>query len=168
MEFIFVMFFLQGIVFGFFCSYIAGEKNRGRGEWFVLGFLFSILAVFALIAVPKLENAQTNEDTFSKEVTITSKQIENVTFEGERVITSLPYQLFLTKRFAIEKNNTLEKYVIGNDVFDTLDNSLNEASSRYEAHLSALSEKKNRLDREAAELKNKQTEERIKVTIQHK
>lgn len=45
---------IQGIVFGSFSAFIAQTKNRSAGGWFVLGFLFSIIAMIALIAVPKL------------------------------------------------------------------------------------------------------------------
>jgi hypothetical protein len=44
---------IQGIIFGGFCSFIASQKNRNSSNWFYLGFLFSILAVLALIAIPK-------------------------------------------------------------------------------------------------------------------
>lgn len=46
---------LQAIVFGTFSSFIAKEKNRDSADWFVLGFLFSLLAILALIALPKLD-----------------------------------------------------------------------------------------------------------------
>lgn len=45
---------LQGIIFGAFSSFIAKEKNRDSGGWFVLGFFFSLLAILALIGLPKL------------------------------------------------------------------------------------------------------------------
>jgi hypothetical protein len=43
---------LQAFVFGGFCSFIGNQKGRNAGNWFVLGFLFSIIALLALIAVP--------------------------------------------------------------------------------------------------------------------
>lgn len=46
---------IQSIVFGAFCGYIAFEKNRSHRVWFILGALFSIIALLALIAVPKNE-----------------------------------------------------------------------------------------------------------------
>jgi len=47
---------VQGIVFGAFSSFIAKEKNRDEAGWFLFGFLFSFIALLALIAVPKLDN----------------------------------------------------------------------------------------------------------------
>ena len=43
---------IQGVAVGWFCSYIAGQKNRSKGNWFILGFLFSFLALIALVAIP--------------------------------------------------------------------------------------------------------------------
>lgn len=53
MEIALVLLLFQAIVFGFFSSYIAGEKNRGKVGWFFLGFFFSLLALLTLIAIPK-------------------------------------------------------------------------------------------------------------------
>ncbi len=55
MESIWVLILLQAIIFGFFCSFIAKEKKRDSGSWFMLGFFFSFLAVLALVAIPKQE-----------------------------------------------------------------------------------------------------------------
>ena len=52
-------------------------------------------------------------------------------YKGERSVSIPNYQLFLTKRFSIEKNTTLEKYVIDEDVFDTLEMALQDADRRY-------------------------------------
>lgn len=49
---------LQGIVFGGFAGFIAGQKNRDALGWFLLGFLFSLLAILALVAVPSLSAEQ--------------------------------------------------------------------------------------------------------------
>ena len=53
---IFFFLLLQGCVFGFFCSYIAGQKGRDNGSWFVLGFFFSFIALIAIGVVPSLES----------------------------------------------------------------------------------------------------------------
>ena len=47
----------QGIIIGGFSGFIAKEKNRDQAGWFFLGFLFSLLAVIAIAAVPKLEKS---------------------------------------------------------------------------------------------------------------
>ena len=45
----------QCLIFGFFCSYVAKEKNKDLTTWFCLGFFFSFVALIALAAVPKAE-----------------------------------------------------------------------------------------------------------------
>lgn len=58
MEFLWIVILVQGIIFGVFCSFIAREKNRDSGGWFLLGFLFSLLAILALIAIPKIDKTK--------------------------------------------------------------------------------------------------------------
>ncbi|GAW87483.1 hypothetical protein bplSymb_SCF09103P001 [Bathymodiolus platifrons methanotrophic gill symbiont] len=53
MEIFWVVLIIQGIVFGGFCSFIASQKNRDTASWFFLGLFFSLIAVLALIAIPK-------------------------------------------------------------------------------------------------------------------
>ena len=47
------IFLIQGLVVGAFSAFIASQKNRRRLSWFALGFLFSLIALIALVAVPK-------------------------------------------------------------------------------------------------------------------
>ena len=43
---------MQAVVCGFFCAFVAGQKNRDSITWFVLGFLFSVYALIAIAGVP--------------------------------------------------------------------------------------------------------------------
>lgn len=45
--------FINGIIFGTFCSFIAKSKNRSALNWFILGFLFSVIALLAIVGLPK-------------------------------------------------------------------------------------------------------------------
>ena len=145
MEFVLIALVLQALVFGFFCGYIAQEKGRSYGSWFALGFFFSILAVFALIAVPKVESASRKvSDGGARPPTAPDRPASipapaaQQLFDGQHDIALPAYQLFLTKRFVIEKNNTLEKFVIGNDVFNDLSAALADADARYRQQLAGL------------------------------
>ena len=51
---LFLLVFVQGVAVGSFCSYIAGQKARDRFTWFLLGFLFSLLALVAIASIPAL------------------------------------------------------------------------------------------------------------------
>jgi len=43
---------------GFFCSFVATEKKRDGLSWFLLGFLFSLLALIAIAGCPSLSSNQ--------------------------------------------------------------------------------------------------------------
>lgn len=58
MGFIFFIVIVQGILVAMLCSYVAGQKNRSKGNWFFLGFFFSLLALIALAAIPSLSKEQ--------------------------------------------------------------------------------------------------------------
>jgi len=148
---------IQAFVFGFFCGYIAQEKGRSYGSWFALGFFFSILAVFALIAVPKVESASRKvSDGGARPPTAPDRPASipapaaQQLFDGQHDIALPAYQLFLTKRFVIEKNNTLEKFVIGNVVFNDLPAALADADARYGQQLAELAAQKLQIEREAS------------------
>lgn len=55
---------LVGLIFGSLCAYVAGEKGRRRGSWFIAGFFLSLLALIALAAIPALteEERQRREE----------------------------------------------------------------------------------------------------------
>lgn len=108
---------VNAIVIGGFCAYVAGEKNRSGLNWFILGALFSFLALIALIAIPKLEKS-------GDSVEQSPNAGDSAAFQGEPDLTSGQYQLFLTKKFDIEKNVTLEKYAVSEQLFPTLDAAL--------------------------------------------
>lgn len=52
-----VGYLILGVIFGIFCSYLADKKGHGGGAWFVLGFLFSFLALLVLIGLPSEREA---------------------------------------------------------------------------------------------------------------
>jgi uncharacterized membrane protein YdjX (TVP38/TMEM64 family) len=60
---------LLGLIVGSICSYLAYKKNRASKDWFILGFIFSFLAVFILYLLPsyssdKLVNNLTEDNDF--------------------------------------------------------------------------------------------------------
>lgn len=44
--------FLVAVASGIFCAFIASEKGRSGFAWFLLGMLFPIIALLAVIGVP--------------------------------------------------------------------------------------------------------------------
>ena len=52
-----VGYLVLGVIFGIFCSYLADKKGHGGCAWFMLGFLFSFLALLVLIGLPSEREA---------------------------------------------------------------------------------------------------------------
>ena len=52
MELIWLVLVANGLIFGFFCSYLAGQKGKESTTWFWLGFVFNILALLVLVGLP--------------------------------------------------------------------------------------------------------------------
>jgi hypothetical protein len=123
-------FLLQALIFGFFSAFIAREKGRSYGKWFLLGSVFSILAILTLIAIPKIEvsgKVGQRLDPASK------KSPEKVgTYTEARELSSSAYQIYLIKNFNIEKNQILNKYTIENEAFEDLMEALSFAHHKYE------------------------------------
>ena len=115
-----IILLIQGFFFGVFTSYIAAQKNRDTFNWFILGFLFSLLALLAIVGIPALKD---------KAESISQQPIQR--FNGELDLNNSSYQLFLVNTFSIEKNNTLEKYTFDNGVYDSLQDALKTANDKY-------------------------------------
>lgn len=45
---------IGAVVCAGFCAFIAGEKHRPRGAWFVAGLFFGMFALIAIACVPAL------------------------------------------------------------------------------------------------------------------
>lgn len=52
-----LIFFASSIIFGGACAIIAANKNRDPLGWFVLGFLFSIIALIVIAALSPAEKS---------------------------------------------------------------------------------------------------------------
>ena len=61
MELVLVIVVVQGVVFGAFCSYLAMEKGKDGGTWFLLGLVFGIIALLVLIGSPSETGSQRSQ-----------------------------------------------------------------------------------------------------------
>ncbi len=52
------LFVVAGFIFGSFAYYVAEEKGLSRWSWFVLGFVFNIVALIAICGVPKFPSPE--------------------------------------------------------------------------------------------------------------
>lgn len=64
-DFWIVVFAINGFIFGGFSGWLASQKGRGSFNWFVLGFLFSFIALIAIAASPTTPSkpSHKNEET---------------------------------------------------------------------------------------------------------
>ncbi len=138
-------------------GYFNWHKASQQSNQLMLGGFIFLAGIVAMVATRSKDSGETALPPDVQSLSIHSIQPE---FAGEMAISSPPYQLFLTRQFSIQKNATLEKYVIGDDVFDTLEESLREADRQYQARLSEIRAGEERVHREEEELKQKLVAER--------
>lgn len=123
---------------------------NSRTNFFILGGVF-FLAGIVLFALggnknpPRISSVVKDEEK--------SRMLEK--YSGEAEIQNSSYQLFLTKRYSIERNNTLEKYFFGDLVFESLDQALSAAHVRYQDEIKAAEK-----EHEEAEIKKRAEDER--------
>jgi len=77
--------FIQAIVFGVFCYFVANEKNRNARDWFLLGFFFSIIALLALMAVPP-QNNPISPNKASKSKKVGPKEVPDKVISSTKII----------------------------------------------------------------------------------
>jgi hypothetical protein len=63
------------------------------------------------------------------------KKIETSLFSGSRDISDRNYQLFLVRKYSIEKNQTMDKYSMDDQVYETLNLALEKADAIYNSEL---------------------------------
>jgi len=60
-----------------------------------------------------------------------------IDYSGSKDLSNSAYQIYLTKKFNIEKNSTLNKFIVQDSLFDTLEDALNFASNLHENDLAS-------------------------------
>jgi formylglycine-generating enzyme required for sulfatase activity len=159
-------------------AYIASAKGRSFFLWWVYGgFLFPFAMIHSIVIkpnenAPEMMKCQKCASIISRSASICPfcqsilnvkrtespvalvKENEFYIYKDERNIESPAYQLFLVKNFNIEKNNTLEKYVIKDEIFENLHAALTDADKRYSIIISKFAQEKAKkiADERASEL----------------
>jgi hypothetical protein len=127
---------IQGIIFGAFSAYIAGEKNKNPLSWFILGFLFSILAILALAATPKKETEDASQAAENKPFDDGNNKYAN--HVGD--IDDKSYQLYLVSKFGITRNEVLNVYGLNGVAYEKIDEPLLIAHQQHKAKISERSQ----------------------------
>ena len=108
---------ISGAVFGFVGSFVARNRGLPQSTGFLFGFF---LGPIGLIIVALL-NARP-----------ISRVPAAARFAGPRDITSDRYQVWLTQKYEIARNDTLGRYVVGDRSFLTLEEALQNADGLEE------------------------------------
>jgi hypothetical protein len=114
MELIIISVLIFNIIVG------VAAKSRGRNGfgWFLIACVISPVLALILVLVMKPVAAVNLQGGESKKGDL---------YGGVPDLQSGKYQLFLTKKYAIERNTTLDKFVIGDSLFPTLEAALKHA-----------------------------------------
>lgn len=105
---LFVTVLISGLLFGCVGSLLARNRGIVQSTGFLLGFF---LGPIGLILVALLNPNATTQKV-------------STLFSGERDLSSDRYRVWLTQRYDITRNETLGRYVVGGDSFETLDEAL--------------------------------------------
>ena len=114
---------IAGSILGFICLAIVILDNRPDPEvyvWMFIGFGLAIGGGYmrylsnqtVRVGDSKLESDQSNDS------------LSNNSFNGEKSLDNDSYQLFLVKKFNIEKNDVLNKFVLNNKTYASLEEAL--------------------------------------------
>jgi hypothetical protein len=129
-----IILLIQGIIFGLFSAYIANEKNRDGTAWFFLGFFFSILAIFSLIAIPRKDIDQEPIPKAPLSKTLTKlNELDFTNRTGD--ISDKSYQMYLVSKYDITKNEVLNVYGFGGVAYEKLDEAILTAHRQHETHI---------------------------------
>lgn len=115
--------FLTWLVFSIIVAVAANARNRSAFGWFFIAIIISPLLALILVLVMKPASSQDYKKYTPQ------KSIDTITYDGDQDITHDKYQLYLTKKYSIERNSTLEKFIINDEIFPSLEEAFKHADS---------------------------------------
>ena len=90
-----------------------------------------LLSISALIHLGFIPSEFPNNEDMTINNTIETKNLVS-TFNGSKDLTNDAYVIFLTKKYDIEFNKTLQQYIIDNKLFETINDALKYADNKYQ------------------------------------
>ena len=105
------------ILFSLAVAILASNRGRSGIAWFLVSILISpLLGLIFVLVMKNMADEQAE-----------SKLEEEISFAGERNLENDSYKIYLTKKYSIEKNEVLGKFVCDDRLFDTVDDALKQA-----------------------------------------
>ena len=68
-----ILYIISGVIFGLFTSHLAESKGYSSGIWFLLGFLFSLIALLVMVGMPKAQENPAYQKEQAAAVVLTEK-----------------------------------------------------------------------------------------------
>lgn len=133
---IFLVVFISGIIFGLIGSFIAKNKGVTQSSGFFFGFF---LGPIGLIIVALLNPTSQNF-------------VSSTGYQDGRDLVADRYRLWLTQRYDIQRNESLNRFVVASDSFETLEDALGHAD-----YLESLEEDRRREDAERGARSSRQS-----------
>lgn len=154
--FLLLLLIIQAVLIGLLCSYVAGQKNRSRGNWFILGFFFSLLALIALAAIPSIsirtESEKWNLSTNKPDTVLPREAPKSIqAFTGVTDLNNDEYKIWLVDQCKITKNETLSGFICDKKIFPTIEAALLHAHNLYSSEPAAIELKPAEFSMTAAE-----------------
>ena len=111
-----------------------GLLNDQR-NYSMLGGFVAVVGIFFLLRTESKDKQEKSSD-----LPITSPRIDNQGFNGSKSIDNDAYKIFLVKKYAIEKNVALDKFIVGEKLFNSIEEALIYASGMDESSTTSNSQ----------------------------
>jgi len=123
----------MGIVLFWFALGVAVAvlaSNRGRSgfAWFLISLVISPLLGFIFILV--MENLAAKQTLVVQASATLGESTPEGAYSGDPVLSNDSYKIYLTKRYSIQKNDVLGKYVIDEKLFPDIDSAIEFTNAR--------------------------------------
>jgi hypothetical protein len=108
--------FLFWILFSIAVGILASNRGRSGIAWFFLSLLISpLLGLIFVLVTKNLAKEQEKEE---------EEKLKEVKYAGVQTLSNDSYKIYLTKKYNIEKNDVLSKFICSDKLFDTVDDAL--------------------------------------------
>jgi hypothetical protein len=85
-------------------------------------------------------NEEENNSSNTNPIPNKSSSVPTLTFDGDKSLTNDAYKIYLVKKYGIEKNEALGKFIVGEKLFNSIEEALSYVSGIEETPISSQSQ----------------------------